>query len=105
MSPRPNASSLNRQGHETAEGVFVQIPAQLPLVIPAQAGIQRLTNRFSRGRRGYGTFGSWIPACAGMTRGRSSSLMCLSSIQPANHRDAIAFMANGAITAIMAKLG
>jgi hypothetical protein len=69
MSPGPNASSLNRQGHEATEGIIVQIPVQLPLVIPAQAGIQRLTNRFSRGGRGYGTFGSWIPACAGMTRG------------------------------------
>ena len=49
MSPRPNASSLNRQGHEATEWVMVQIPVQLPLVILAQAGIQRLTNRFSRG--------------------------------------------------------
>ena len=69
MSPLPNASWLNRQGHEAAEKLLRRVLFSSPLVIPAEAGIQRLTNRFSRGRRGYRTFGSWIPACAGMTRG------------------------------------
>ena len=72
MSLRPNASSLNRQGHETTDRILRRVLFNSPLVIPAQAGIQRLTNRFSPGRRGYGTFGSWIPACAGMTRGVSA---------------------------------
>jgi len=30
MFPRPNASWLNRQGHETAEWVFMQSIVQLP---------------------------------------------------------------------------